>query len=545
MINLIKCRKSEHYSSIIKENFGNQKVLSKTVQKLLQKPTVNYYPPSENDRMLADDFAIFFTTKIDTLHNDLLVKKKALIDSAKCVTDEVLTMSSTKFSTLTEMKLDGIRELAAKVLSKSCVLDPLPSSIIKQCTDLLLPTITNIVNLSLHEGCMPTCLKSAVLSPLLKKPDADFLQFKNFRHISNLKALSKIIEKSVALQLNNYLMNNNLHENFQSAYKVHHSTETVMLKVQDDILHAIDSNKAVVLLTLDLSATFDTVSHEILLDRLSQRYSIAGSVDEWFASYLSSRTQFVQIESSRSSLRELKCGVSQGSVLAPLLYVLYTSPVADIIKRHNLTYHLYAGDTQLYVSFKLGSDDLLSSTKFSIEIYVQEINNWMILNGLKLNEEETELLLLSSRFRPSPSLEFVRAGGETIQQSSSVRNLGVILDPSADMENHIKKICKTCHFHLTNINKIRTYLDRESTEAIIHAFVTTNLDYCNAILYGLPKLLLNRLQLVQNRAARIVTFKKKYEHITPSLIDLHRLPVEYRIIDKILLLVICERKIPF
>ena len=123
MINLIKCRKSEHYSSIIKENFGNQKVLSKTVQKLLQKPTVNYYPPSENDRMLADDFAIFFTTKIDTLHNDLLVKKKALIDSAKCVTDEVLTMSSTKFSTLTEMKLDGIRELAAKVFSKSCVLD--------------------------------------------------------------------------------------------------------------------------------------------------------------------------------------------------------------------------------------------------------------------------------------------------------------------------------------------------------------------------------------------------------------------------------------
>ena len=117
---------------------------------------------------------------------------------------------------------------------------------------------------------MPTCLKSAVLSPLLKKPDAHFLQFKNFKPISNLKALSKIIEKNVALQLNNYLMNNNLHENFQSACRVHHSNETVMVKVQDDILHATDSNKAVVLLMLDLSAAFDTVSHEILLDRLSQ-----------------------------------------------------------------------------------------------------------------------------------------------------------------------------------------------------------------------------------------------------------------------------------
>ena len=150
---------------------------------------------------------------------------------------------------------------------------------------------------------------------------------------------------------------------------------------------------------------------------LSQHYGTTGSVHEWFASYLSSRTQFVQIESSRSSLRELSCGVPQGSVLGPLLYVLYTSPVANMIKRHNLTYHLYADVSKLYVSFKLGSDDLLSSAKSSIEICVQEINNWMILNGLKLNEEKTELLLLSSRYRPSPSLEFVHVGGETIQPS--------------------------------------------------------------------------------------------------------------------------------
>ena len=245
--------------------------------------------------MLAAEFATFFTTKIDTLRNDLLVKKKAFIDSAECVTVEVLTTSLTKFSTFTEMKLDDIREQAATLLSKSCVLDPLPSSIIKQCTDLLLPTITNIVSISLREGCMPTCLKSAVFSPLLKKPDADFLQFKNFRPISNLKALSKIIEKSVSLQLNNYLTNNNLHETFESTYKVHHSTETVMVKVQGDILHAIDSNRAVLPLMLELSAAFDTVSYEILLNRLSPRYGITGSVQEWFASYLSSRTKFVQI----------------------------------------------------------------------------------------------------------------------------------------------------------------------------------------------------------------------------------------------------------
>lgn len=156
-------------------------------------------------------------------------------------------MSLTKFSTFTEMKIDDIGKLVAILFSKFCVLDLLPSSVIKQCIDQLqLLTITNIVNLSLRKDSMSTCLESAVLSPLLKKPAADFLQFKHFRSISNLKALSKIIEKSVALQLNNYVMNNNLHKNFQSAYKVNHSTKTVMVKVQDDILHAIDGNEAVV-----------------------------------------------------------------------------------------------------------------------------------------------------------------------------------------------------------------------------------------------------------------------------------------------------------
>ena len=122
---------------------------------------------------------------------------------------------------------------------------------------------------------------------------------------------------------------------------------------------------------------------------MSQRYGITGSVQEWFASYLSSRSQFVQIERSRPSLHELNCGVPQGSVLGPLSYILLnTSPVGDTIESHNLMYHLCANDTQLYVSFKLGSDDLLSSAKSSIEICVQEINDWMIFNGLKLNEEK-------------------------------------------------------------------------------------------------------------------------------------------------------------
>ena len=156
---------------------------------------------------------------------------------------------------------------------------------------------------------------------------------------------------------------------------------------------------------LDLSPAFDTVSHEILLDRLYQRYGITGSsVQELFASYLSSRAQFVQIECSRSSLRELNCGVPQGSVMG-LCYMFCTPFTCGWYHKETQSYHLYADDTQLYMSFKLGSGDLLSSAKSSVEICVQENNNWMILDGLKLNEEKTELLLLSSRCRPSADME--------------------------------------------------------------------------------------------------------------------------------------------
>ena len=143
-------------------------------------------------------------------------------------------------------------------------------------------------------------------------------------------ALSKIIEKSVALQLNDYLTNNNLHETFQSAYKVHRSTETVMVKVQDDILHGIDSNRVVVLFMLHLSAAFDTVSHEILLNRLTQRYGITGSVQK---SYLLSRTQFVHIECSRSSLRELYAVYRRGLFLG-LCYIFCIARQWLLPKQH-------------------------------------------------------------------------------------------------------------------------------------------------------------------------------------------------------------------
>ena len=193
---------------------------------------------------------------------------------------------------------------------------------------------------------MPDALKIASLFPTLKKPTADFKQFTNFRPISNLKFISKLVEKSVAVQLTKHL-----DETFQSAYKEFHSTETALLRVHNDILCSLDQNKSVILLLLDLSAAFDTVDHAILISRLLNRFGVKGTALVWFKSNLTSRQQFVNVEDGMSSRRPLLRGVPQGSVLGPLLYLVYTAPIADFIKRHDLLYHLYADDTQLYISF--------------------------------------------------------------------------------------------------------------------------------------------------------------------------------------------------
>ena len=180
-----------------------------------------------------------------------------------------------------------------------------------------------------------------------------------------------------------------------------------------------------------------------------------GTALAWFKSYLASRQQFVNVEEGMSSRRPLLRGVPQGSLLGSLLYLVYTAPIADIIKKHDLLYHLYADDTQLYISFNTDCCADLDEAKLRVERCVEEIDLWMCKNLLKLNQDKTELVVISSKFRNRPNLEYVRVGDEFIAPNLSVRNLGVIMDNCFCMEQHVKKICGEANNHLRNISKIR------------------------------------------------------------------------------------------
>ena len=359
---------------------------------------------------------------------------------------------------------------------------------------------------------------------------------KNYRPVSNLSFISKVLEKVVLKRLQDHKSAHNLSEPFQSAYRAGHSTETAVLRVQNDILRAIDSGECVFLVLLDLSAAFDTVSHNITLKRLSSNFGVQDRALEWIKSYLTERSQSVLVAGNYSDEATLKYGVPQGSVLGPTLFSDYcnSSPVAALIRSHNICVQCYADDTQLYASFQPAKE---VETLERLERCIEDLRGWMNRNRLKLNDSKTEFIIFGSKSKlPSIKTTSVRVGEENIKAVKQVRNIGAFFDSELKMNTQINNMCKSAWFHLYNISKIRHYLSQDQTKSIVHAYVTSKLDSNNSLLAGITLEQRRRLERVQHAAARLITKSHKHDHVTPLLRELHWLPIEHRIKFKILLL---------
>ncbi|XP_075330633.1 uncharacterized protein LOC142388967, partial [Odontesthes bonariensis] len=212
---------------------------------------------------------------------------------------------------------------------------------------------------------------------------------------------------------------------------------------------------------------------------------------------------------------------------------LYMLPLGNIIRQHGINFHCYADDTQLYLSIKPDETNRL----VRLQACLKDIKTWMTQNCLLLNSDKTEVVIFGpERFREKLSSYIVTLDGISLASSSTVRNLGVIFDQNLSFDSHIKQVSRTAFFHLRNIVKIRNILSQSDAEKLIHAFVTSRLDYCNSLLLGCPTYSLKSLQLIQNAAARVLTRTNSRDHISPVLASLHWLPVKFRIEFKILLL---------
>ena len=249
-----------------------------------------------------------------------------------------------KLVDLNSLSPTEVLRLVSSLPGKTSPLGVIPTSLLKNCTDIFVPIIVWLANLSFGEGKFPSKFARAQVTPILKKNGLDPEIPSNYWPISNLNTFSKILERLFLSRLKMHINDTGQTNIYQSAYKQFHNTETAVLKILDDIYAAVDDKKVTCL------AAFDTLEHETLLARLRNSYGLDGSALSWITTYLQDRSQWIKYDDVVSQSTKCEFGVPQGSVLGPILFSLFVAPIADLIFSHGLSFHQFADDTQLYVS---------------------------------------------------------------------------------------------------------------------------------------------------------------------------------------------------
>lgn len=526
----LKETRSKFYLESIKENISNSKNLFGILRNLTGTKKEKTFPTSKGQDLVAEDMADFYNEKISKIRND--ITDNASQHRSKSTSN--YTINDFSFTKFTAITIEELEKCVSEMKNKTSQSDPAPTWLVKKSMELLKHILLHIVNSSLRENIFPEELKNALITPVIKDERKSSEEYKNYRPVSNMKFLSKLLEKFMYSQLNRFIEENALHAEFQSAYRQQHSCETALINIVDDIQSMLHNKCIVALVCLDLSAAFDTIDHQLLLLRLEEQFSIRGPALEMIKSYLEERTFSVVIGEKQSSLRTLKYGVPQGSVLGPLLYTLYTKPVEDQILQYGLKLHVYADDTCLYMSFDL-NEQILTEEKFE-ECY-NNLKLWMNSNFLKLNPEKTSVKIFKPKSLKGNQISFnINDPNAKIEPSTTVKLLGVTLGPVLDFSEFVSNKIQICNMHLRNLRAVRDSIPYESKVILVTNLIFANIDFCNGLLICSPKYVVLKLQRILNKAVRFIFGIRRRDHITHYLFKLHILPVEYRIKFKVSLI---------
>ena len=527
---LAKDKKISYVSRKLEQ--GTTKTLYSVVNELIDNEKEVVLPTAESDEELAERFLKYFKEKIDKIRSKFPAQ-----EHNEDYPDPPSSIQP--LSTFRPTNAEELRHIVTHFGVKCSPEDPVPSAVLATNIDTLLPIWVEIVNLSLETGSMES-LKNAVIIPLIKElsSSTDIENNKNYRPVSNLVFISKLIERVVDIRLQEHLIKNNLSTDKEYAYKKFHSSEMLLLKVVNDLLEACDKNSPSIVLLLDLSAAFDTVDHHKLLQILHRDIGITGTAWEWFKSFLINRTQKVKVGDSYSNTAKLSYGVAQGSILGPRLFNIYIRSLYEYIKTTGFEIEGFADDHQLYKQFLVATQT--KALGDDIRNCLKHISLWMNEHFLCLNETKTKILVVA----PPAVKERILVGGVIlgnccIRFVDSAKNLGVMLDSFLSFETQINKIVKSCFSILRELSRIKMFLSQQQLQVLVSSKIFSHLDYCNSLYYGLPANLITKLQRVQNCAARLV-MKNRVPYrssLDGVFYQLHWLKVKFRILFKILLIV--------
>ena len=404
--------------------------------------------------------------------------------------------------------------------------------------------------------------KVAIIRPLLKKAGLDLIA-SNYRPVSNLVFLSKLIEKAVLEQFMEYCNVHALLPDYQLAYRVNYSCETSVTCVFNDILWAMEWQEICSMCLHDLSAAFDTVDHQVLLTR----FGVDHTALKWFDSYLHPRYCKVNVGCSYSSDRLLDCCVPQGSLAGPNLFSVYSStlqehipvlvppfidpdcalvdpslmvstPITQDLIRTNVDLNGSADDHSLKNTFRANDRLAEKQSIHTLELCLGEVKIWMDENQLHMNDLKTKFIMLGGQQQLKKcTTKFINVNGSTVERSAIVKYLGAWFDENLNMKEHITKKCHASMINIQRIKLIHRYLTEDSVKTLMMGLVVSHLDYCNTVLAGLPDIDIKRMQCVQNIAAKMILQRGKMDSSTQCLKELHWLPIRCRVKHKILTLV--------
>ena len=407
---------------------------------------------------------------------------------------------------LNQCNLTEIKTLISKIeVSKASGPFSIPSKLLKLFKDIFTVPITAIVNKSLVEGVFPDLLKSAIVHPIFKKNDKK--QCANYRPISLLSNLGKLFERVMYDRIELFLNDFDLIYKNQFGFRKKHSTSHALISIVEQIRNNLDKKIFSCAVFVDLEKAFDTVNHIILLQKLDH-YGISGSANAWIRSYLSERSQKVTVNGTTSSERSITCGVPQGSILGPLLFLIYLNDLNEALQ-NCLVFH-FADDTNLLFSHK-NSDHLHKIINQELKILFE----WLCANRLSLNASKTEFIIFRPPKKTLVDRVTLKLNGIKIYESPKIKYLGILLDNRLTWKHHIHELSKKLSRSLGMIYKIRHFCTPVVLRSLYFSLFNSHLSYGLAVWGNCNGIYSEKLKILQKKFVRAITFADFNAHSKP------------------------------
>ncbi|MBY0580283.1 MAG: reverse transcriptase family protein, partial [Rickettsiales bacterium] len=509
--NLLKFSKKKYYTNFFSHNINSIKNTWKGIKELINvKRNKNSSITSilinnkcETDpKSMSNHFNNFFTTIASKLSNGIPISK---FNYKEYLTNPI----SNSFYMQPITKEETLNYINSTIIEgRSVGPNSLPTKLFKLVSGTLCKPLSIILNNSFCNGTFPDAFKLAQIIPIHK--NGSTIDCTNYRPISLLSNVSKIFEKVMHNKLFNFLNQNQCLYKHQFGFRKRYSTAHALIKITESIRVALDSGNFACGVFVDFQKAFDTVDHEILLSKLNY-YGVRGISLQWFKSYLSDRQQFVTLNGISSDIKKVSIGIPQGSILGPLLFIIYINDLNLSIK-HSKTYH-FADDTNL----QLITNSLKKLNKY-INQDMASLVQWLRANKISLNTKKTEIIVFKTRKtnflkknkKNIPKYLNFRISGQKLSLSSNITYLGVVLDEKLSFKTHISDLTLKLSRSIGMLAKVRHYVNFETLLSIYHSIFGSHLRYACQVWGQSKTVCLSRIVSLQNRAVRIIHFCPRY-----------------------------------